>query len=83
MNLVQTEAAPAAYRFYDFAFRAIRAARIDRAFDRVGGARGVIFALQRSNRVFFASTIEAKGRGFRPCGQCLRGEFLSWRTQNP
>jgi len=47
MNLVQTEAAPTAYRFYDFAFRAIRAARIDRAFDRVGGARGVIFALHR------------------------------------
>ena len=47
MNLVQSDAAPATYRLYDFAFRAIRAARIDRAFDWVGGARGVIFALHR------------------------------------
>jgi peptidoglycan/xylan/chitin deacetylase (PgdA/CDA1 family) len=47
MNLVQSEAAPATYRLYDFAFRAIRAARIDRAFEWVGGARGVIFALHR------------------------------------
>ena len=47
MNLVQSEAAPTTYRLYDFAFRAIRSARIDRVFNLIGGARGVIFALHR------------------------------------
>ncbi len=47
MNLVQTDAAPTAYRLYDYAFRAIRSAKIDRVFNLIGGARGVIFAVHR------------------------------------
>ncbi len=47
MNLTQSENAPRAYRLYDFAFRALRTARIDRALNFVGGARGIIFALHR------------------------------------
>jgi peptidoglycan/xylan/chitin deacetylase (PgdA/CDA1 family) len=47
MNFAQSETAPKAYRLYDFAFRALRSARIDRALDFIGGARGIIFALHR------------------------------------
>jgi peptidoglycan/xylan/chitin deacetylase (PgdA/CDA1 family) len=47
MNLARSDNAPRAYRLYDFAFRAMRSARIDRALNFVGGARGIIFALHR------------------------------------
>ncbi len=47
MNSPSPETTPTAYRLYDIAFRAIRSARIDRALDFVGGARGIIFALHR------------------------------------
>jgi len=39
--------------------------------------------MHRSNRVFFANSTQAKEKGFRPCGQCLREEFALWRAQNP
>ena len=31
------------------------------------------------NRVFFGSTQEADNEGFRPCGHCLRNEYLIWK----
>ena len=47
MNFAQSETAPKSYRLYDFAFRALRSARIDRALNFIGGARGIIFAVHR------------------------------------
>ncbi|MEP5612531.1 MAG: Ada metal-binding domain-containing protein [Cyclobacteriaceae bacterium] len=31
------------------------------------------------NRVFFSSETEARQRGFRPCGHCMRGAYLKWK----
>ncbi len=33
------------------------------------------------NRVFFASEAEARARGYRPCGHCLRAEYRLWRAE--
>lgn len=30
------------------------------------------------NRVFFRSAEEAERAGFRPCGHCMKKEYLSW-----
>ncbi len=32
------------------------------------------------NRVFFASELEAKTHGFRPCGHCMKTEYLKWKN---
>jgi hypothetical protein len=34
--------------------------------------------MKKENRVFFQSKDEAIGKGFRPCGHCLRKEYLKW-----
>lgn len=31
------------------------------------------------NRVFFKSREEAKLMGYRPCGHCMREEYLKWK----
>jgi methylphosphotriester-DNA--protein-cysteine methyltransferase len=31
------------------------------------------------NRVFFKSAIEAMDEGYRPCGHCMREEYLHWK----
>lgn len=33
----------------------------------------------RENRVFFKDETEAKTRGFRPCGHCMRDKYLVWK----
>jgi methylphosphotriester-DNA--protein-cysteine methyltransferase len=38
--------------------------------------------MKRINRVFFANEREAKALGFRPCGRCLRVEYLKWKENN-
>jgi hypothetical protein len=35
--------------------------------------------MARRNRVFFRSFDEAKKLGYRPCGRCLRENYLLWR----
>jgi methylphosphotriester-DNA--protein-cysteine methyltransferase len=35
-----------------------------------------------SNRVFFATEQEALGSGYRPCGHCMREEYLAWKSDN-
>lgn len=35
------------------------------------------------NRVFFKDEETAKKAGFRPCGTCMREEFLKWRAEHP
>lgn len=34
------------------------------------------------NRVFFINKHEAHNEGFRPCGHCLRNEYLIWKNNN-
>lgn len=33
------------------------------------------------NRVFFQSAEEAINLGYRPCGNCLRLEYLKWKNK--
>ncbi len=36
--------------------------------------------MKRENRVFFLSENEAKQNGFRPCGHCMKTEYLKWKN---
>jgi len=38
--------------------------------------------MKRTNRVFFKSKKEAIASGYRPCGHCMRGEYLIWKEGN-
>jgi methylphosphotriester-DNA--protein-cysteine methyltransferase len=35
--------------------------------------------MKTGNRVFFESEAEAKSMGYRPCGHCMREEYLEWK----
>ena len=35
--------------------------------------------MKMANRVFFATAAEAMENGYRPCGCCLRKDYLVWR----
>ena len=34
------------------------------------------------NRIFFNSVDEAVNMGYRPCGHCMRGAYLEWKTRH-
>ncbi|MGZ3943511.1 MAG: Ada metal-binding domain-containing protein [Mucilaginibacter sp.] len=34
-----------------------------------------------ANRLFFKSENEALSMGFRPCGHCMRKEYVRWKLQ--
>jgi methylphosphotriester-DNA--protein-cysteine methyltransferase len=36
--------------------------------------------LKRANRVFFQSETEAIENGFRPCGHCMKKQYLNWKN---
>ncbi|RED25460.1 metal binding Ada-like protein [Flavobacterium cutihirudinis] len=36
--------------------------------------------MKRENRVFFLSEDEAQKNGFRPCGHCMKIEYLNWKN---
>ncbi|MCZ8342450.1 MAG: hypothetical protein O9301_05420 [Leptospira sp.] len=36
--------------------------------------------MKQTNRVFFQSKKDAKELGFRPCGHCMRIEYLHWKN---
>ena len=38
--------------------------------------------MKTDNRVFFASEVEAKSIGYRPCGHCMRERYLEWKRIN-
>ena len=35
--------------------------------------------MKTANRVFFANEADAVALGYRPCGHCMRSEYLLWR----
>jgi methylphosphotriester-DNA--protein-cysteine methyltransferase len=35
--------------------------------------------MKLENRVFFETETEALQSGFRPCGHCMRDQFLEWK----
>lgn len=37
--------------------------------------------MKLENRVFFANENNAKENGFRPCGHCMRMEYLKWKNE--
>lgn len=36
--------------------------------------------MKRENRVFFSSEKEAKNNGYRPCGHCMKKDYLNWKN---
>jgi hypothetical protein len=38
--------------------------------------------MKAENRVFFKSEVEAKVNSYRPCGHCMREEYLLWKASN-
>jgi hypothetical protein len=36
--------------------------------------------MKMENRVFFKSEKEATDSGYRPCGHCMRQDYLKWKT---
>ncbi|HTE02306.1 MAG TPA: Ada metal-binding domain-containing protein [Mucilaginibacter sp.] len=36
--------------------------------------------MKTDNRVFFKSEAEALSLGYRPCGHCMQGAYLKWKT---
>ncbi len=36
--------------------------------------------MKQENRVFFSSIEEAKDQGFRPCGHCMKNDYLKWKN---
>jgi methylphosphotriester-DNA--protein-cysteine methyltransferase len=38
--------------------------------------------MKRSNRVFFTDEREALAHGYRPCGHCMREEYLKWKRNS-
>lgn len=36
----------------------------------------------KKNRVFFESEEEALAQGYRPCGHCMRKDYLLWKARN-
>jgi len=37
--------------------------------------------MKRENRVFFATVQEAESHGYRPCGHCMKQEYLIWKMR--
>jgi methylphosphotriester-DNA--protein-cysteine methyltransferase len=38
--------------------------------------------MKKANRVFFKSIHQAIAAGYRPCGNCLRTQYLLWKQQD-
>ncbi|WP_423149662.1 Ada metal-binding domain-containing protein [Rubrolithibacter danxiaensis] len=35
--------------------------------------------MKKQNRVFFETENDAKENGFRPCGSCMKSDYLKWK----
>jgi len=38
--------------------------------------------MSKKNRMFFVNAGEAIQLGFRPCGHCMRKEYIDWKRNN-
>ncbi|MHA4811084.1 Ada metal-binding domain-containing protein [Flavitalea flava] len=38
--------------------------------------------MKPDNRVFFETEQEAREKGFRPCGHCIKVQYREWKEQN-
>jgi methylphosphotriester-DNA--protein-cysteine methyltransferase len=38
--------------------------------------------MKTENRVLFRSETEAKSMGYRPCGHCMREDYLLWKASD-
>jgi len=38
--------------------------------------------MKRENRVFFESAADALKEGYRPCGNCMKGDYKAWISLN-
>jgi len=36
--------------------------------------------MRKENRVFFKNAEEANDAGYRPCGHCMKKEYLEWKN---
>ncbi|MEM1337599.1 MAG: Ada metal-binding domain-containing protein [Bacteroidota bacterium] len=36
--------------------------------------------MKTENRVFFRNEVQAKKAGYRPCGHCMRAEYVVWKN---
>ncbi|MEM8510184.1 MAG: Ada metal-binding domain-containing protein [Bacteroidota bacterium] len=36
--------------------------------------------MKTENRVFFRNGVQAKKAGYRPCGHCMRAEYVVWKN---
>jgi len=36
--------------------------------------------MKRENRVFFSTAIEAENNRYRPCGHCMKRDYLNWKN---
>jgi len=36
--------------------------------------------MRRENRLFFATEKEAENNGYRPCGHCMKHDYLKWKN---
>lgn len=39
--------------------------------------------MKKENRVFFTDKEEAIYNGYRPCGHCMRAQYLLWKSKQP
>ena len=37
--------------------------------------------MKQENRVFFSSEQDAKNERYRPCGHCMRTDYLKWKNE--
>ena len=38
--------------------------------------------LKKGNRIFFSSKEEAIAAGYRPCGNCMKADYIKWKSNN-
>jgi methylphosphotriester-DNA--protein-cysteine methyltransferase len=56
-----------------------------KVYGRLDCPRGVRNAADghTEHRVFFADEATARAAGYRPCGTCMRPEYLAWKADHP
>lgn len=58
-----------------------RKGRIFGRLDCPSALRSLANGAYALNRVFFADGATARAAGYRPCGVCLRAQYVAWKAQ--